>query len=121
MANYEAIIESNLPPTDEDYWQFVRFGGKFPERYVERLDRRMAEALWAMARQKYPNMTIGVGSNKRPMPLYHAAAAYTKDYFAVGLSKEVIEQGRVCAALTRTAIEIVLSHIDEIDLEPNLD
>jgi len=120
MVDYESIIENSLPPTDEDHWQLVRSKGRFPDRYVEGLDRRMAEALWAGAQQRFPNMTIDEGSNKVPMPLYYAAGGWGEDHFAIGLSKGVIEQGRACAALARTAIETLLDNIDDIDITPNL-
>ncbi len=115
MASYEDVIENNLPSTSDENWEKVIMG-RFPDRYVEGLDRRMAEALWVGVQRQYPGLTVGWGEAQRPTPLYLAAAGYISEHYAIGLSKTIIEQGRACADIARRAIEIALSKIDEIDL-----
>ena len=107
MGETERSPERTTLRTHDEKWQYyVRDRGWFPERYVEGLERRMAEALWDGFLDKYPGLKESSEFGYRPVPLYLAAGGFLghEDSWAVGESSRIIREARICADVARQAV-----------------
>jgi len=111
MTNFENDRKQRfiLPESNDEAWEELKEsieGGRFPERYVEGLERQMAEALWEReVQEKYPGLTVHNQDDiEIPTPLYLAAAGNVYDTYAIGLAGDTIRRAKICAEVARNIV-----------------
>jgi hypothetical protein len=107
MGEHTADYVVDAPPNPkQDPWGFYRWTGRFPERYVEGMEREMAEALWERFLNGYPGLLSKswVPGQRLTLPQVAFGVMHFTDSWAVGRAAGIIQQARICAEVARLHI-----------------